>query len=81
MHVALEDAWVSRDGGTFLCDAWPMYVHQLSGFGADFYHLDPVGRWQPDIVEPWIAPITPAAQPPGRCVRMITRSNPSSAAT
>ena len=51
---------MSQDGGTFLRNVWPMHVHELSGFGADFYHLDTVGRWQPDIVEQWIAPITPA---------------------
>ena len=60
VHVTLEDAWVSRDGGTFLRNVWPMYVHELSGFGADFYHLDAVGRWQPDLAEQWIARITPA---------------------
>ena len=51
---------MSQDGGTFLRNVWPMYVHELSGFGSDFYHLDAVGRWQPDIVEQWIARITPA---------------------
>ena len=52
---------VSQDRGTFLRHVWPMYVHELSGFGADFYHLDTVGRGQPDIVEKRIARITPAA--------------------
>jgi predicted acetyltransferase len=61
VHVTLEDAWVSQDGGAFLRNVWPMYVHELSGFGADFYQLDGIGRWQPDIVEQWIARITPAA--------------------
>ena len=60
VHVTLEDAWVSQDGGTFLRNVWPMYVHELSGFGADFYHLDAVGRWQPDLAEQWSARITPA---------------------
>jgi hypothetical protein len=41
VHVTLEDAWVSQDGGTFLRNVWPMYVHELSGFGADFYGLPP----------------------------------------
>jgi predicted acetyltransferase len=61
VDVTLEDAWVSQEGGTFLRNVWPMYVHDLSGVGADFYRLDAVGRWQPDIVEHWIARITPAA--------------------
>lgn len=52
---------MSPDGRTFLRNVWPMYVHELSGFGADFYHLDAVGRWQPDLVEQWIARITPAS--------------------
>ena len=52
---------MSQDGGTFLCNVWPMYVHELTGFGADFYRLDPVGRWQPDIAEGWTTRITPAA--------------------
>src|ERR1700682_4693767 len=61
VHVTLEDAWLSQDGGAFLRNVWPMYVHELSGFGADFYQLDSIGRWQPDIAEQWIARITPAA--------------------
>ena len=38
-----------------------MYVHEVSGSGTDFYPFDPADRWQPDIVEQWIARITPAA--------------------
>jgi predicted acetyltransferase len=36
-----------------------MYLHDISAFNTDFYHLDPSGRWQPDIAGDWNAPITP----------------------
>jgi len=59
MIVSLEDAWRSRAAAAFFRNVWPMYVHEISGFDTDFYRLDAVGRWQPDIVEDWIAPVTP----------------------
>jgi hypothetical protein len=71
---------VSPDGGTFLRNVWPMYVHELSGFGADFYRLDTTGRRQPDIVQQVMTRITPAGNSE-TCVRMITRGSPSNAAT
>lgn len=37
-----------------------MYVHELSGFDSDFYVLDGSGVWQPDLVEDWVAGVTPA---------------------
>lgn len=61
MSVSLEDAWTAEAARAFFRNVWPMYVHEIAGFDTDFYHLDGEGRWQPDIVEHWIAPVTPAA--------------------
>lgn len=61
MSVSLEDAWTATDGRAFFRNVWPMYVHEIAGFDTDFYHLDGTGRWQPDILEHWISPVTPAA--------------------
>ena len=59
--IALVDAWQVAEARDFFVRAWPMYVHELSGFDTDFYTLDAEGRWQPDIVQDWIAPVTPSA--------------------
>ena len=59
MIVSLEDAWRSPAAAAFFRNVWPMYVHEISDFDTDFYRLDALGRWQPDIVEDWIAAVTP----------------------
>ena len=58
--VSLEDVWTSPQAAAFVRNVWPMYVHEISGFDTDFYRLDSEGRWQPDIVGDWLAPVTPA---------------------
>ena len=57
-HVELADVWTTPAAEEFFRNVWPMYVHELSGFGADFYTLDARGRWQPEIVDDWAAPVT-----------------------
>jgi predicted acetyltransferase len=59
--VALIDAWRVPEAAEFFRNVWPMYVHELSAFDSDFYALDARGRWQPDIVEDWLASATPPA--------------------
>src|SRR4051812_2487587 len=44
------------DDTTFVVNTWPMYVHEITGFDTDFYTLDDLGRWQPDIVGDWTSP-------------------------
>src|SRR5262245_15518629 len=61
MTTELLDAWQQPDARAFFVNAWPMYVHELSGFDTDFYELDAAGRWQPDIMGDWVAPVTPEA--------------------
>ena len=61
MIVSLEDAWRSPAAAAFFRNVWPMYVHEISDFDTDFYRLNALGRWQPDIVEDWIAAVTPPA--------------------
>lgn len=61
MSVSLQDAWTADDARAFFRNVWSMYVHEISGFDTDFYRLDGSGHWQPDIVEHWICPVTPAA--------------------
>jgi len=57
--VEIVDAWRVPKACEFFRSVWPMYVHELSGFDTDFYALDETGRWLPDIVEDWIASVTP----------------------
>lgn len=58
-RITLVDAWRDAAARDFFRNVWPMYVHEISGFDTDFYALDDHGRWQPDIVEDWIAGATP----------------------
>src|SRR4051812_24118716 len=60
MQVDLTTIRGAGDDASYLVNTWPMYVHEIAGFDTDFYTLDDVGRWQPDIVGDWIAPVTPA---------------------
>lgn len=69
-EVSLVDAWSVGAARDFFSNVWPMYVHDLSAFDSDFYHLDSSGRWQPDIAGDWVAPVTRAEN---------LRSNPSTA--
>jgi predicted acetyltransferase len=58
--VAIVDAWGEPEARRFFENVWPMYVHELSGFGSVFYHLDSSGRWLPDIAGDWVSSVTPA---------------------
>lgn len=58
-RIAIIDAWRVPEAREFFRNAWPMYVHELSGFDTDFYVLDEAGRWHPDIVEDWVSSVTP----------------------
>ncbi|MEY4577274.1 MAG: hypothetical protein RL701_1977 [Pseudomonadota bacterium] len=40
-------------------NTWSMYVHELSGLGADCYVLDAAGHWHPNVSGDWVANITP----------------------
>ena len=61
--VQLLEAWrpEAEPLRVFFRNVWPLYVHEIAGFDTDFYRLDEHGRWQPDIVEDWIAAVTPPA--------------------
>jgi predicted acetyltransferase len=59
MDVSLQR--ILRANADFFLNTWPMYVHEIAAFGADFYTLDERGRWQPDIAADWIADSTPEA--------------------
>jgi predicted acetyltransferase len=61
MSVLLLDAWRVAEAAEFFRKVWPMYVHEISGYDTDFYVLDAEGRWQPDLVEDWLATQTPRA--------------------
>src|SRR4051794_26910650 len=61
MHVGLTRVRDAGDDASFLVNTWPMYVHEIAGFATDFYSLDDLGRWQPDIVGDWTSPVTPTA--------------------
>jgi predicted acetyltransferase len=61
MSVALTAVQEAKDAATFFANTWPMYVHELSGFDTDFYTLDDLGVWQPDLIGDWTAPVTPPA--------------------
>jgi predicted acetyltransferase len=58
-EIAIVDAWRVPEVREFFRNAWPMYVHEISGFDTDFYVLDETGRWLPDIVEHWVSSATP----------------------
>jgi len=58
-QVRLIDATSTLRTREFFANAWPMYVHELCGFGATFYQLDATGRWQPHVVPDWLACVTP----------------------
>jgi predicted acetyltransferase len=58
-QVQLIAASSTREAKEFFLNTWPMYVHELRGFGATFYTLDAVGRWQPHISPHWVAAVTP----------------------
>lgn len=58
-RVAIAEAWRVPEARQFFRNVWPLYVHELSGFGSGFYSLDETGRWLPDIVEDWISEVTP----------------------
>jgi len=57
--IALCEAWRDRKAREFFLNTWPLYVHELRGFGADFYTLDATGQWQPRIAPDWVANVTP----------------------
>jgi predicted acetyltransferase len=59
MRVALTTVQECADAATFFANTWPMYLHEISGFDTDFYTLDYLGRWHPDLVGHWTAPVTP----------------------
>ena len=61
VNTALLDAWTLQHAAAFFRNMWPMYVHEISAFDTQFYSLDASGVWQPDIVEDWVAPLTPPA--------------------
>ncbi|MBN1248523.1 MAG: hypothetical protein JXC32_12755, partial [Anaerolineae bacterium] len=58
MRVTLEPAWQVPEAATFFRNVWPMYLHDLSQYALDFFRLDNLGLWQPDIVDDWVAPVT-----------------------
>jgi len=60
VRIALVDVWRDPVASMFFRNVWPLYVHEISGFDTDFFTLDASGRWQPDIVEDWVAGTTPA---------------------
>jgi predicted acetyltransferase len=59
--VELIAAWRDPDAQAFFRNVWPMYLHEIMGYDSSFYRLDGSGRWQPDVVEDWLAAVTPAA--------------------
>jgi predicted acetyltransferase len=61
MEVTLLDCWRVPEARTFFENVWPLYVHELTGFDTDFYRLGADGKWVPDLVEGWTAPLTPSA--------------------
>lgn len=61
MSLVLLDAWRVATAAEFFRNVWPMYVHEISGYDTDFYVLDAHGRWQPDLIEDWLATETPRA--------------------
>lgn len=61
MQVSLEETWRCANARLFLENLYPMYVHELSAYGADFYALDGHGRWQPDLARHWSEPVTARA--------------------
>jgi predicted acetyltransferase len=61
MAVRLANVWEDADAARFFANAWPLYVHEITAFDTDFYALDGDGRWQPDLIADWSAPVTPPA--------------------
>lgn len=59
--ITIIDGWRAPQARDFFRNAWPMYVHEITGYSTDFYRLDATGRWLPDIVEHWISDVTPPA--------------------
>ena len=57
--IAIVEAWIVPRARAFFRNVWPLYVHEISAFDTDFYSLDASGRWMPDIVEDWVAVVTP----------------------
>lgn len=57
--IGLIEAWRAPHAQRFFRNVWPLYLHEISGYDSDFYALNEEGRWLPDIVEDWIAPVTP----------------------
>jgi predicted acetyltransferase len=61
MSLVLLDAWRVATAAEFFRNVWPMYLHEISGYDTDFYVLDAQGRWQPDLVDDWLAAETSGA--------------------
>ncbi len=54
MVLSLRDARESPRDALWLRNVLPLYLHELSGFGSEFWSLDETGRWQPEqAVETW----------------------------
>jgi len=54
MALSLRDARESPRDALWLRNVLPFYLHELSGFGSEFWWLDETGRWQPEqAVETW----------------------------
>jgi predicted acetyltransferase len=54
MALSLRDARTSAQDSLWLRNVLPFYLHELSGFGSEFWWLDETGRWQPEqAVETW----------------------------
>jgi predicted acetyltransferase len=50
----LLDAKTSPTSRAWLENVYPFYLHDLSEFDLDAYHLDASGRWQPDYLPYWL---------------------------
>jgi predicted acetyltransferase len=52
--IQLVDARQEPDLQVWLANVYPFYLHDLSEFHIDSYHLDASGRWQPDPLFYWL---------------------------
>lgn len=53
--VALVEARTDPSRREWLTNVYPFYLHDLSQFAPDGYHLSEHGRWQPDHLPYWLS--------------------------